>query len=175
MMQVFENPDVSIIIPVYRTNFKLFRRCIRSLEADTSLRLEIVVIFDGKYPEEDRAISELKRLKALIQYISVPHKGVSCARNRGIQMARGNWLYFLDSDDTVDCTGIETALRKCAGDNTELIAMDYMIHRKRRIVQHRYKNKEIDYKGSEICDVMKDALLPQTGLGFAWGKLFLRD
>lgn len=91
---------ISIIIPVYN-NEKYLERCIVSLINQTYKNLEIILINDGS-TDNSRIICEkyLKKDKRVI-LVNQKNGGVSAARNKGIEIATGSWIAFVDSDDWI--------------------------------------------------------------------------
>ncbi len=91
-----KNEIISVIIPTYnRAN--LICHAIDSVLAQNINNLEILVIDDGS---TDDTAQVLKSYERKIQYIHQDNAGVSAARNHGLRKAKGNWIAFLDSDDT---------------------------------------------------------------------------
>ena len=91
-------PLVSFIIAVYNLPAEMVRACIDSLLALslTQEEREIIVVDDGSMPA---AIADLQDIAGEIVYIYQPNAGLSAARNRGIRMATGTYLQFVDGDD----------------------------------------------------------------------------
>lgn len=91
---------ISVIIPVFNSE-KFVRQCIRSVLCQTYRNLEILVVDDGS---QDGSLAICSRLCAQDGRIRVFHqenRGVSAARNRGLEKARGEYVFFLDSDDAI--------------------------------------------------------------------------
>jgi glycosyltransferase involved in cell wall biosynthesis len=92
---------ISIIVPVYKTE-KYVHRCIDSILAQTFTDFECIVIDDGS-PDNCPAICDEYAAKdSRIIVIHQKNKGVSAARNAGLDRARGEWIGFVDSDDWCD-------------------------------------------------------------------------
>ena len=88
-------PRFSVIIATY--NYAHFlSRVLASVFAQTYTRYEVLVIDDGS---TDNTIDTLRREYPDIVLFEESQRGVSAARNRGIQASRGDWIAFLDSDD----------------------------------------------------------------------------
>lgn len=88
-------PAISVIIPAYnRANY--VTKAIDSVLAQTYTDYEIIVVDDGS---TDNTKDVLQPYMDRINYIYQENRGVSAARNTGIQVASGNWMAFLDSDD----------------------------------------------------------------------------
>ena len=87
--------SVSVIVPTFNRSTTL-PRALQSILVQSHKPHEILVIDDGSSDETETLIA---RAFPEVIYIRQRHQGVSAARNRGIQMATGNWIAFLDSDD----------------------------------------------------------------------------
>jgi glycosyltransferase involved in cell wall biosynthesis len=99
-------PLISIIIPIYNTS-KYLPKCIDSTINQTYQNIEIILVNDGS---TDNSINICNQYKNCNQKIKVIHKengGLSDARNEGINLATGEYILFLDSDDSLDKFAIE--------------------------------------------------------------------
>ena len=90
------NPKVSVVIPTYDRAVKV-QRAIDSVLAQTMTDLEVVVVDDGSSDGTQEVLCE--KFGDRIRYYAQSNQGVSVARNRGVEEARGEWIAFLDSDD----------------------------------------------------------------------------
>ena len=91
---------ISVIIPMYNTE-SYIRQCIRSLRNQTYDNIEIIVVDDGSTDKGAAICRELKGYDDRIQLIVQENKGVSAARNAGLEIATGKYVFFLDSDDAI--------------------------------------------------------------------------
>ena len=92
------NPKVSVIIPVYNTEAYV-EQTLRSIMGQTLRDIELIVVNDGS---TDGSLSVLERIATgddRIRLYTQPNKGLSETRNAGIARARGEFIYFMDSDD----------------------------------------------------------------------------
>ena len=101
---------VSIILPSYKPNFYIYD-CIRSVceqTLDISL-FELIIVLNGcdepYYSNIDNYCSDIQK-KPFIQIIQIDEPGVSNARNIGMNVARGEYICFLDDDDILSPTYI---------------------------------------------------------------------
>ncbi len=93
-------PLVSIIIPTYNSA-KTLSKCLDSLVNQTFQNFEVIIL-DGKSSDDTVSISlRYTDIFKNIRLISERDKGIYHAMNKGIEMAKGEWLYFLGSDDYI--------------------------------------------------------------------------
>ncbi|MBQ6431393.1 MAG: glycosyltransferase family 2 protein [Oscillospiraceae bacterium] len=92
---------ISVIVPVYRTEAYI-EACIRSLCAQTCRDFEIILVDDGS-PDRSAELAEaiLRQGDVRYQIIHTENRGVSAARNTGLQAASGEWVATVDSDDVL--------------------------------------------------------------------------
>lgn len=110
-----KNPKVSIIVPIYNLE-KYISRCMESIINQTLKNVEIICINDGSI---DRSLDIIRRHEAKDQRIRVVDKineGQGIARNIGIKMAAGEYVGFVDGDDSVDLIMYEK-MYECASRN----------------------------------------------------------
>lgn len=99
-------PLISVIVPVYRVE-KYLERCVKSILSQTYKNLEVILVDDGS-PDQCPAICDAcAERDARVKVIHQENKGLSGARNAGIDAASGEYLAFVDSDDYVSPHFIE--------------------------------------------------------------------
>ena len=89
---------LSIIIPVYNAEIYL-ENCISTVTACQESDMEIILVDDGSTDQSLAICQEVERKDPRIQVISKKNEGVSVARNTGMNIAKGNYLMFMDADD----------------------------------------------------------------------------
>lgn len=97
----------SIIIPVYNAEISL-NRCLYSVLSQTFDDFEVIVIDDGSQDKSHEIYKAFAKQDARVKYIYQKNKGVSSARNRGLETAKGDYICFVDSDDFISSTYLET-------------------------------------------------------------------
>ncbi|MGG7078770.1 glycosyltransferase family 2 protein [Clostridium sardiniense] len=112
-------PKVSIIIPIYNVE-KYLKRCIKSVLNQTLQDFELILINDGSSDSSGEICDEYINIKNVI-VIHKRNEGVSSARNKGINIAKGEFLTFIDPDDCIDEDALEL-LYNLAKDNDAEIA-----------------------------------------------------
>lgn len=94
-------PKVSFIVPVYNTQ-EFLPRCLDSLLSQTCSEIEIVVVNDGSPDGSAAIIGEYARKDSRVRVVEKSNGGLSSARNAGMDVARGDIIDFVDSDDYVE-------------------------------------------------------------------------
>jgi len=102
------NPKVTVVIPTYNRGDKV-PRAIESALAQTVADIEVIVVDDGSSDDTEKTLR--KMFGDRIRYFAQANQGASVARNKGIELARGEWIAFLDSDDLWEKDKIDWQLR----------------------------------------------------------------
>ena len=100
------NPAISIIIPVYNAQEGI-KQCIDSLLNQSFTDFEIILINDGSTDNSLEVIKEYADANDFIRVIDKENEGVAKTRNKGIQLAKGKYVVFIDNDDFVDSDYLE--------------------------------------------------------------------
>lgn len=95
------NPIVSVIIPVYNVE-KYLNRCVDSVLNQNINNLEIILVNDGSLDQSPQICDMYAEKHKHVKVIHKNNGGLSSARNAGLSMARGKYIFFLDSDDWID-------------------------------------------------------------------------
>lgn len=99
-------PLISVIIPVYNLE-NTIKKCLNSVINQTYTNIEIIIINDGSTDQSDKICIEYKNRDNRIYYFFQENKGVSVARNVGLEHAKGKYIIFVDGDDFVDEKHVE--------------------------------------------------------------------
>ncbi len=127
---------VSIIIPIYNTE-KYLRQCLDSITNQTLSEIEIILVNDGSTDSSGKIALEYLKLYPFIQYIEQENQGQGAARNRALSIARGEYIYFLDSDDYIEHLALEELFNEAEVGNLDLILFDG-----ESFVDEEFENKE---------------------------------
>lgn len=120
---------ISVIIPVYNTE-KYLNHCIRSVLNSTYKDFEVLLIDDGSVDGSLEICRAYCRLDRRVRLLTQKHRGVSEARNRGIQESRGEWLVFVDSDDFISEDFFDLIAQK-KHQSCDLLIFDFLRRKKR--------------------------------------------
>ena len=156
------NPKVSIIIPAFNSE-DFLERCVKSAINQTYDNIEIIIVDDGSTDETAKISKSLKESNDRIKYIFQENRGLPSARNTGMELATGNYYYFLDSDDTIDNDLIESLIKK--QQQNVLVGSNF-----KNIFQN--KTSEGNRTGEYETDVFLEEIFADKKPSFVCGYLF---
>lgn len=102
---------VSVIIPIYNAE-KYLERCVQSVLNQTVTSLEVILVNDGSTDKSLEICERIKKKDSRVCVIDKMNEGVSEARNTGINLAKGEFIFFVDSDDWIEPVMLEKLLEK---------------------------------------------------------------
>ena len=162
---------VSVIVPIYKVE-KYIYRCIDSIINQTYKKLEILLIDDGSPDNCGKICEEYSKKDNRIKVIHKENGGLSDARNTGINIAKGNYLTFIDSDDYVAEDYVEFLLNLLKENEADMSAC------KHTVVYNEKKYKNLGTKKYYIAEPKQifEMLLYSDDFDVsAWGKLYKKD
>lgn len=116
-------PIVSVIVPVYNVENYL-KECIESIINQSLNDIEIIFIDDGSTDNSFKILQEYKEKDSRIQVLQQKNQGAGAARNAGLQIARGKYLSFLDSDDFFDIDMLAKAVKNIEEFESDICVFD---------------------------------------------------
>ncbi len=102
-------PQISIIVPVFNVE-KYLSDCIESILAQTFTNFELLLIDDGSSDKSKEICNEYANRDSRIKVHHKPNGGVSSARNKGLEIASGKYIMFVDADDTITSNCLATCI-----------------------------------------------------------------
>lgn len=115
-----EMPLVSIVVPIYNVE-KYLNRAIESIIKQTYKNLEIILVDDGSVDNSSYICDEWGQRDDRIVIIHKENAGAGKARNSGIESATGEYIFFFDSDDYVDCNTVEKCVYNAILNNSDVV------------------------------------------------------
>ena len=148
--------DLSIIIPVYNTE-KYLRKCLWSvLSQECSYKIQIIVVNDGSTDDSEKVLKQFQRLNftgKYMQIITQENGGLSAARNTGLYLAKGKYLMFLDSDDSLKVDCIQKAMPEIIRQNADFVQLQYCIKLGQKIQAGTHIPEGIYTDYSAMCQI----------------------
>ena len=112
-------PKVSVIVPVYNTE-KYLPRCIDSILTQTFTDFELILVNDGSTDNSGKICDEYAEKDSRIVVAHKENEGANAARKEGVNIASGEWINFVDSDDTITSNSIELLINNTS-DNIDIV------------------------------------------------------
>jgi len=167
-------PKVSVIIPVYNVE-KYLKQCLDSVINQTLKDIEIICVDDGSTDSSLEILKEYAKNDNRIKILTQENKGAGAARNTGLRVAAGKYVYFLDSDDFLELNAFECLINYI--DNREI---DFCV-----FCHNHYDNgtkiKKNPLHGFSESEITKIQNFKDNPRGFMysavtpWNKLYYRD
>ncbi len=127
-----ERDKVSVIIPMYNSE-QFIRPCVQSASRQSYGNLEILIIDDGSTDHSLEICQELKAADDRIRILCQENRGVSSARNTGLNHAGGEYVFFLDSDDCLHPLLIEEGIRQAKTHDADLVVCHSLRQKSRQL------------------------------------------
>lgn len=124
----FNVPLVSVIIPVFNSKVYI-SEALDSVINQTYKNLEIIIIDDGSTDGSGKICDEYAEKDNRIRVFHQKNIGVSAARNAGLDLAAGDFLAFLDSDDAYELTFIDSMMTAMIQNNADIVMCRYTEHK----------------------------------------------
>lgn len=164
---------ISVIIAVYNTE-KYLCQCLDSVVNQTYTNLEIILVDDGSTDGSSEICKQYAQQDQRVQYIRQNNSGVSAARNNGLHVATGEYVYFADSDDFFELNMLEILYRLAHEHHAQIAACHWKSEFDDSTAQ--LGEKQWDYPKSVELFSAEEAMISllqfKSYLGFGWNKLF---
>ena len=162
---------ISIIIPAYNAE-KTILRCVNSALNQTVMPTEIIVIDDGSSDNTGELLDNLAAGTSLLKIVHQKNVGVSSSRNKGLRMASGDYIYFLDSDDWLEPDLLEVLTEDL---DPQIVPLLGYIFEDGSSTPEKNIFKNIGQTGKTCSfDVFED-LFCNVDIHYLWNKLFNRE
>ena len=113
------SPKATIVVPVYNSANSV-QRCLDSLLAQSERSIQVVCVNDGSVDDSLGVLRQIAQADDRVLVIDQENAGVSCARNAGIDAAKGEVVFFVDADDYIDARTVERVLQAMESSDAEV-------------------------------------------------------
>lgn len=163
---------MSVIVPVYNTRAYL-EECVRSVESQTFTDFELLLIDDGSTDGSGALCDSLSRQDARIRVVHQKNQGRSAVRNNGVDMARGEYVLFIDSDDFTEPEMFAEMVGAARQNDADVVMCRYnmMDHRHNILSTHGDTGRRVISSLDATAMVMKDREIRS----YLWNKLIRRS
>lgn len=168
------NPKISVIIPVYNAE-EYLEECLKSVLGQSMKEIEVICINDGSTDNSLSILKQFRERDKRLHIISQDNESAGAARNRGLEVAKGEYLSFLDADDFFESHMLSTAHEKAKKYEADIVV---------------FRSNQFDERRKSYCEstwTIKDQYIPNIDVfsrrdikenfydcfvGWAWDKLF---
>lgn len=174
---------LSIIIPIYNCE-KYIERCVKSIMNNTNRDIECILVDDGSIDSSFEICKKLQTRDERIKVFHTENKGVSSARNVGLENARGRYVTFVDADDYLDENAINLILGKIYKNNPDCICYGIQrVYDDKRTEHIKYMKSSLNegfikyapYYYSVCNKVFRRGLILNNGIKFDYGITVCED
>lgn len=175
---------ISVIIPIYNVSPDYIRKCLDSASVQTFSDMEILLIDDGSKPHVAEVCREYQENDRRFRYLRQENKGVAGARNAGVRNAAGEYICFVDPDDWLDDTYLETLYSLICSTGADIAMIDAVVHYKHRIKDNHFlAGRERVLAGTDknelICQLLSRKICsyspPEIAAGVTWAKMYRKQ
>lgn len=159
---------VSVIVPVYKVE-KYLSRCIESILNQTYKNIEIILINDGSPDKCPEICDEYAKIDNRVIVIHQANRGPSSARNKGLDIAKGKYIMFIDSDDFISKITIEEMLINLIDSKADITMCSYLKFYNRNEITNFNQIKKNEFLNREK---ILEWLLDEHEICVPWGKLY---
>lgn len=150
-------PAVSVIVPLYNTPKAYLEYCVNSVLNQTFKDFELILVDDGSNDECRLLCDEIGTTDSRIVVVHQGNKGVSAARNQGVLVAKGEYIVFLDSDDSLLFETLETLYKYAEKNLSDIVLFEYS----QNGIHYSLFEQDVDYIDDSLeNDLFLSTLLP---------------
>lgn len=119
-------PDISIIVPCYNAQ-RYLNICLESLKAQKEPQIEMIFIDDGSTDSTGALLDAFAKTEARARVIHTLNRGVSAARNRGLESATGRYIAFMDADDALEENSLFILYQQAVRTGAQIVSANHTI------------------------------------------------
>lgn len=167
-----EMPLVSVIVPVYKVESYL-HRCVDCILAQTYANLEIILVDDGSPDNCGKICDEYAQKDKCIKVIHKKNGGLSDARNAGLDIAMGEYITFVDSDDWIHFQYVEILLNNLTKADVDISTCSFVRTPEKMLMDSKVSESSYHIYSSEKA--IEQTLYQNRLDNSAWGKLYKKE
>lgn len=168
---------ISVVVPVYNVE-KYLERCIESISEQTCKDIEIILVDDGSTDNSGRIIDEWSGKDSRIVAVHQKNRGLSGARNAGMERATGEYILFVDGDDFVEREYVSGLLERAGKTDADIVFCNYRFVNEagKEINNNNHSSycSEKIHNGTELLELFEDKSF-RTFFDVCWNKLYRKE
>ena len=168
LIKMTGGPPVSIVIPVYNVS-RYLPQCLESVLSQTYQNIEVLIVDDGSTDGSGSICDRFAERDPRIRAIHTDNRGLSAARNLGLESISGAFISFIDSDDWIEPNTVETLVKAALQTKADVVTMKACMEYVGKTSYPRVvKKRSHVYRGGDILAAYAEGLLGNA----AWNKLY---
>lgn len=163
--------DISIIVPCYNAQ-RYLSICLESLRAQKQPEIEMIFIDDGSTDETGVLLDHFVKEEPRARVIHVSNGGVSSARNRGLAMAGGRYIAFMDADDALEESSLQRLYQHAVRSGAQIVSANHMIF---DVEKNQRVPVEVEPVVQQPSEIIKEIIHMHRIYNNIWNKLYDRS
>ena len=163
--------DISVIVPCYNAN-RYLNICLESLKAQRTPNIEMIFIDDGSTDATGAILDAFARTESRAKVVHVHNEGVSAARNRGISMATGRYIAFVDADDVLEENALSILYQAAMRTGAQITSANHTLFDVERGCRVPVEIEPVVPQPSEI---VREIIHMHRIYNNLWNKLYVRE
>ena len=163
--------DISVVVPCFNAE-RYLRVCLESLKAQRSPEIEMIFIDDGSSDATGAILDAFAKTEPRAQVVHTLNAGVSAARNRGIAMAKGRYIAFVDADDALEEDAFARLYQTAVRSGAQIISANHTLFDEslgRRVPV------EIEPVVQQPSEIVREIIHMHRIYNNIWNKLYVRE
>lgn len=167
---------VTVIVPVFNTNEKYLGKCITSIKEQTLEEIEIIIVDDGSGTNISQMLDDIATEDCRIKIIHKENGGVSSARNAALDIAEGEYITFIDSDDWIDLQCLEEAYHTAIKENADMVGWRFCReYEKKQVEINIFNEDKLVYSRRPKREVRDFSIFDMRIMGYTTMKLYRQE
>jgi len=164
--------EISVIVPVYNVE-KYLEKCIDSILSQTFKNFEVILVDDGSTDSCGIICDEYERLDNRVKVIHKINGGLSSARNSGLEIASGEYVAFVDSDDWIDKNMYQELYNEAKKNNADIVQCKFIKAKDENVSIYNNELNEVEVIGNldALCNLYNEKCIETV---VTWNKLYKR-
>ncbi len=163
--------DISVIIPIYNVE-KYLKRCLDSVLRQEKVSMEIILVDDGSTDTSGKICEDYADKHSIIKCIHTSNSGPSTAKNVGYDIATGNYIAYIDSDDEIKPEMFHTMLESGYKHNADIVCCNYIQVDEKGNISHT-EHTGLEYVLTQD-EALKAILIKDKIYSQCWTKIYKR-
>ncbi|MBR3795246.1 MAG: glycosyltransferase family 2 protein [Clostridia bacterium] len=162
--------DISIIVPCYNAD-RYLNICLESLKAQKQPEIEMILIDDGSTDATGAILDRFAEGEPRAKVIHVKNGGVSSARNRGLELAGGRYIAFMDADDALEENSLQLLYQHAVRSGAQIVSANHTLF---EVENNRRVQVEVEPVVQQPSEIIKEIIHMHRIYNNIWNKLYDR-